>query len=151
MLRARLKEALKGAMKNRAKEEVSILRLIMAALKDRDIAAYEKDNPQGISDDEIRAMMQSMIQQRRESIAFYEKASRTEEVRRETAEISVIESFLPRQLTEEETVRAVEEAIAESEAQGLKDIGKVMAILKERYKWSMDFRRAGQKVRNRLA
>ena len=142
MLRARLTEALKSAMKARDERTVSALRLILARLKERDIEVRPKGNPDGISDAEMVAMMQGMIKQRRESIELYERGRRPE--------LAVIESFMPRQLSEGEMGAAVEGAIGEQGASGIKDMGKVMAALKQRFAGTMDFARAGALVKAKL-
>src|SRR5271169_92505 len=142
MLRARLTEALKSAMKARDERSVSAVRLILAKLKERDIEVRPKGNADGISDDEIVQMMQGMIKQRRESIELYERGGRPELARKEQDEIAVIESFMPRQLSEAEMAAAVKTVIGEVGAVGIKDMGKVMAQLKTRYAGTMDFSRA---------
>lgn len=150
MLREKLRERLKEAML--AKEEVSVatIRLIMASLKDRDIAARSKGNADGISDDEILSMMQSMIKQRKESAALYDRAGREELAAREMMEIKVIESFMPRQMSETETVDAIQATIKELDAASLKDMGRVMARMKELYAGQMDFSHASALVKDKL-
>lgn len=150
MLREQISDALKEAMKNKVAEEVATLRLIMAALKDRDIAARSNGNQDGISEDELLSMMQSMIKQRRESIEMYEKGGRAELAQQEAAEIAVIEKFLPKQMSEDEVTNAVKAVIAEIEASSLKDMGKVMAELKGRYAGKMDFGKASGIVKGQL-
>ncbi len=151
MLRSRLNDALKEAMKAKDERTVSTLRLILAALKDRDIAARAKNNTEGIGDDEILAMLQSMIKQRRESIDMYEKGGRLELAEREREEIEIIQRFLPRQLSEEEMRNAIHEVIAEIGATGLKDMGRTMKALKERYAGQMDFSVASGIVKAELS
>ncbi len=150
MLRTRLNDALKAAMKAKEVLTMATIRLILAALKDRDIAARGKGNLDGIDDDGILAMLQSMIKQRRESIALYEKGGRLELARQETEEITVIEQFLPRQLGEDEVAEAIQAVIEEVEAKSLKDMGRTMAALKERYAGRMDFAKASAQVKARL-
>ncbi len=150
MLRTRLNDALKAAMKAKEVLTMATVRLILAALKDRDIAARGKGNLDGIDDDGILAMLQSMIKQRHESIALYEKGGRLELARQETDEIAVIEQFLPRQLGEDEVVEAITAVIEEVEAKSLKDMGRTMAALKERYAGRMDFAKASAQVKARL-
>jgi len=142
MLRKQLSDALKTAMLAKDSRRVSTVRLILAALKDRDIAARPKGLADGIGEDEIRQMLQSMIKQRRESITLYEQGNRPELAKQEADEIVIIETFLPRQMDEAEIVAAVKAAIAETGAGGLKDMGRVMAVLKERHVGQMDFTRA---------
>lgn len=150
MLRTQLSDALKESMKTKNERGVSTLRLILAALKDRDIAARSKGNYDGISEDEIRSMLQGMIKQRRESIALYEQGGRCELAQQETEEIAIIESFLPKQLGDAEVAQAVKAVIAETGAQGIKDMGKVMAVMKQRYAGQMDFAKASAAVKQLL-
>ncbi|HEY6336457.1 MAG TPA: GatB/YqeY domain-containing protein [Alphaproteobacteria bacterium] len=150
MLRARLTEALKTAMKAKDERGVSAVRMILAKLKERDIEVRPKGNADGISDDEIVQMMQGMIKQRRESIELYERGGRPELARKEQDEIAVIESFMPRQLSEAEMAAAVKTVIGEVGAVGIKDMGKVMAQLKARYTGTMDFSRASGVVKSQL-
>jgi uncharacterized protein YqeY len=128
----------------RAKNErkVGTVRLIIAALKDRDIAARGKGNADGIGDDEIAQMLQSMIKSRRESIVLYEQGGRVELAEQEREEIAIIETFLPQQMSEAEVEAAIKAAIAEAGAKSIKDMGKVMAALKARHAGQMDFAKA---------
>ncbi|AVM75789.1 GatB/YqeY domain-containing protein [Magnetospirillum gryphiswaldense] len=142
MLRPQLNDALKTAMLSKDSRVVSTVRLILAALKDRDIAARSRGVMDGISDDEILQMLQSMIKQRRESISLYEQGGRLELAQQEQDEIAIIERFLPRQLNEAEMTEAVSAVIAELGAGGIKDMGRVMASLKERHAGTMDFTKA---------
>jgi uncharacterized protein YqeY len=151
MLRAQLSEGLKSAMKARQDRAISTIRLILAALKDRDIAARGKGNNDGISDDEIRQMLQNMIGQRNESIALYEQGGRLELAQQEREEIQIIQSFLPQQLGEVEIERAARSVIAEVGATCIKDMGKTMAALKQRYAGQMDFSKASAVVKNLLS
>ena len=151
MLRQRLSDALKETLKTKDQIGLSTVRLIVAALKDRDIAARGKGNMDGISDDEILGLLQSMIKQRQESIVLYEKGGRCELAEQERGEIAVIERFLPKQMSEAEMTQAVREAIGETGAQTLKDMGKIMAALKGRYAGQMDFAKASALVKQTLA
>lgn len=151
MLRNQLNDALKAAMRAKDGCGVATVRLIMAALKDRDIQARTKGNAEGISDEEILGLLQSMVKQRRESIEAYRAGGRNDLAEREEQEIAVIERFLPKQLSAEETESAVTDAIGETEAAGLKDMGRVMAHLKEHYPGRMDFGEASKMVKQRLA
>lgn len=151
MLRARLNEDLKLALKAKDKIAVSTLRLILAALKDRDIAARGKGNSDGVADDEILDLLQKMVRQRRESIEAYEQAGRQELAEREAGEIEVIKRFLPKPLEHSEVQNAVEQAIEELDASSIKDMGKVIGSLKQRYPGRMDFAKASQMVKQRLA
>ena len=151
MLRTRLSDALKAAMKEKDGRSVSTLRLILAALKDRDIAARSKGNQDGVSDDEVLGLLQSMIKQRRESIELYEKGGRMELAQGEAEEISVIEKFLPEQMSEEEMATVITGVVGEVGAESLKDMGKVMTALKEQFAGRMDFGKASAIVKERLS
>lgn len=151
MLRPQLNDALKAAMLSKDSRVVSTIRLILAALKDRDIAARSRGVMDGISDDEILSMLQSMIKQRRESISLYEQGGRLELAQQEQEEIAIIERFLPRQLSEAEMEAAVSAIIAELGAGGIKDMGRVMAVLKERHAGTMDFTKASALTKKLLS
>lgn len=142
MLRPQINEALKTAMK--AKDDVAVrtLRLILAALKDRDIAARTRGRTDGVDDDEILGLLATMIKQRRESIQLYEQGGRLDLSEQEAAEIAVIQRFLPRQMEDDEIRAAVAGVIAEIGATGLKDMGRTMAELRSRYAGQMDFQKA---------
>ncbi|MCB2113524.1 MAG: GatB/YqeY domain-containing protein [Parvularculaceae bacterium] len=151
MIRDMIDSALKASMKARDdKVRVSTLRLINAAIKDRDIAARACDRCDGVTDDEILAILTKMVKQREESAAVYEKGCRLDLAEQERAEVAVIKEFLPRQLSEEEIDEAVQGVIAELDAAGLKDMGKCMAALKERHAGAMDFARAGAAMKKAL-
>jgi uncharacterized protein YqeY len=150
MLRQAFTDRLKEAMKARDRRTLSTVRLILAALKDRDIAARVPGNTEGVSDAEIRRMLQSMIKQRRESIALYERGNRADLARQEAEEIAVIESFLPRQLDEAEIEAVARAVVAEIGSGNIKDVGKVMAVLRERHAGVIDLGRAGAIVRRLL-
>lgn len=150
MIRELLPDALKAAQKEKDERAVSTLRLIIAALKDRDIAARSKGNPEGIADEEILQMLQTMVKQRRESISMYEKGGRLELAEQEAEEITIIERFLPEQLDAAATEAAVEQTIADLGATGLKDMGAVMGALRDKYAGQMDFGRASGIVKARL-
>ncbi len=149
-LRARLNDELKISMKAKDPRATSTLRLILAALKDRDIAARDRGVTDGIGEDEIVEMMQKMVRQRRESIDLYEKGNRQELAQQEAEEIAVIERFLPKQLSDDEMREAVESTIAEIGASSIKDMGKVMGALKASYAGRMDFGKAGGLVKQKL-
>ena len=151
MLRQRLNDALKEAMKARDQRSVSTLRLVLAQLKDRDIAARPAGNASGIGEGEIEEMLLKMVKQRQESIALYKQGNRPDLVQQEEEEIAVIERFMPKQLDAAEAAAAVEAAIAETGAQSVKEMGKVMAKLKERFAGRMDFAKAGALVKQRLS
>ncbi len=151
MLRTRLDEGLKQAMLARDECATSTMRLILAALKDRDIAERGKGNSSGLSNEQILAMLRSMIKQRHESIRLYEEGGRHDLAKREAAEIEVIERFLPPLMDEAAMAGAVAAVIAETNAATLKDMGRVMALLKERFPGQMDFARAGVLVKAQLS
>ena len=150
MLRARLNDSLKEAMKAKDQRRVSTLRMVLAALKDRDIAARTEDSREGVPDDEVLQMLTKMVKQRRDSIAAFEQGGRPELAAAEAAEIAIIEEFLPQQMDEAEVRAAAAAAIAETGAASAKDMGKVMAILKERHAGQMDFARASGVVKSLL-
>jgi len=130
MLRQAFTDRLNQAMKARDARTVSTVRLIIAGLKERDVAARGEGNADGIAEPEIARMLQSMIKQRRESIALYEQGNRDDLAQQERDEIGVIESFLPQQMTEDQIAAAAQAAIAEIGAADIKDMGKVMAALR---------------------
>lgn len=150
-LRSRLNEALKTAMKDKDAARLSTLRLINAAIKDRDIAKRgEGEAAVPTTDDEILAVLGKMVKQRQESARAYEEGGRLELAEKELAEVSVIETFLPKQLSEDEVEAAVVAAIAEVKAESIRDMGKVMGALKAKYTGRMDFGRVGPMVKDRL-
>jgi uncharacterized protein YqeY len=150
-MRERLGSALKDAMRAREADRLSTLRLINAAIKDRDIAARtEPGGAEGVSDAEIRAILSRMIKQRRDSARAYEEGGRLELAEKELLEIKVIEDFLPRRLSEAEVQAAIEAAVAEVGATSIRDMGKVMAVLKAQHAGQMDFAAAGPMVKARL-
>jgi uncharacterized protein YqeY len=150
MLRARFNDALKTAMKEKAVRTLSTVRLILAKLKERDIEVRAKGNHDGIPEPEIQSMLQGMVKQRRESIELYEKGGRPELAQQERDEITVIEGFLPKQLAGAELDAAVRQAIAETGAQTAKDMGRVMAVLKERYAGQLDMAQASAAAKKAL-
>ena len=143
MLRQSFRDRLKEAMKARDSRTVSTVRLMLAGLKERDVAARGQGNLDGVSEAEIQRMLQAMIKQRRESIALYQQGNRPDLAQQESEEIAVIESFLPRQLDEDEIEAAAKAAIDETGAATVKDLGKVMAVLRERHGGVIDLGRAG--------
>lgn len=147
MLRNRFNEALKTAMRARDVRAVSTIRLIMAALKDRDIAARGKGQTDGVDEENILSMLQTMIKQRRESIRLYEQGGRMELAERERTEIGIVERFLPSQLNDTEMQQAVAATIASTGATGIRDMGKVMAELKAAYVGRMDFSKVSGQVK----
>lgn len=151
MLRDKIKEVFKEAMKTKNSAVLSTMRLIMAALKDRDIAVRAEGNSDGIGEDQILSMLQSMIKQRRDSIEMYEKGGRLELAEQERNEIKVIEQFLPQQMNEAKIGEVISALIEELEATGLKDMGRTMAALRERYAGQMDFSKASAIIKAKLS
>ncbi|MBY5404800.1 MAG: GatB/YqeY domain-containing protein [Rhizobium sp.] len=149
MLRDQLATQLKEAMKAKNAERLSTVRLIQAAVKDRDIANRGIGKEQA-SDDEILQILAKMVKQRDESAKIYEENSRPELAAKERAEITVIQDFMPKQLSDSEVRANVSAIIAETGAAGAKDMGKVMAALKERYAGQMDFAKASATVKELL-
>jgi len=151
MLRDNLAEALKEAMRARDMTTVGAVRLILAKLKEVDIAARTEASREGVADDRILSMLQGMIKQRNESVVLYEKGNRPELAEKEKAEIAVIERFLPKQMDEAAVAAAVAEAMASTGAKTVKDMGGVMAALKAKYAGQMDFAKASAAVKKALA
>ncbi len=151
MFRTQLSDALKDAMRAKEVLAVSTLRLILAALKDRDIAARGKGNSEGIGEDAILDLLQKMVRQRRESIELFEKGDRQDLADKEAEEIVIIQRFLPKQMDPDAVRGAVQEVIEELEAATIKDMGRVMAALNERYAGRMEFGKASALVKERLA
>ena len=149
--RAEFNSALKEALKAKEQVATSTIRLILAALKDRDIEARGHGKPDGIGENEILSMLQSMIKQRQESHKTYADAGRQDLADREAAEIDVIKRFLPAQMSEDEVRKTVDGLIAELNVHDIKEMGKVMAELKTRYAGKLDMARASGVVKERLA
>ena len=147
MLREAFSERLKAAMRAKDSRTVSAVRMILAGLKERDIAARTAGNPEPIADAEIMRLLQGMVKTRRESIALYRQGNRPELAAQEEAEIGVIESFLPAQMSEEEITAAAKAVIAETGAAGIRDMGRVMAALRERHAGVLDMAKAGAAVK----
>lgn len=150
-LRSRITTAMKQAMKDKATNRLSTLRLINAAIKDRDIAARGEGREEGVGDDEVLSILSKMVKQRRESAKTYEEGGRLDLAERETAEIEVIEEFLPKRLSEAEVTTAIDKAVQEVGANSIRDMGRVMGVLKSNYSGQMDFGAVGPKVKQRLA
>ncbi len=150
MLRQRLSEALKEGLKSRDERTTSTVRLILSALKDKDIAARGTAKPEGLADADIHSMMQGMVKQRRESIEMFKKGNRQDLVDKEEGEIAVIERFLPKQMSEDEMKEAIKGVVAELGIATVKDMGKAMAALKERYAGRMDFSKASGLVKQSI-
>ena len=151
MLRNLFQEKLKQAMHARDELTTSTLRLIVAAMKDRDIAARAKGNWDGITEDEILSMLQTMIKQRQESIKMYEAGKRIDLAEREAGEIKIIENFLPKQLSEDEIRTAIDKAISATSAAGLKDMGKVMGLLKPKLAGRADMGKVSGLIKTKLS
>jgi uncharacterized protein YqeY len=153
-LKERVNVGLKEAMRNKETSRLSTLRLINAAIKDREIAARSEGLPEGTSDGasdaEILQILGKMVKQRRESARAYEEGGRLELAEKELAEIVVLEEFMPRKLEPAEVDKAIQAAIAATGAQGIRDMGKVMGVLKSKYVGRMDFGAVGPKVRDQL-
>ena len=153
-LRDQISNALKTAMRDKDKERLSTLRLINAAIKDRDISKRAEGGDagdQGVGSGEILQILGKMVKQRQESARAYEEGARLELAEKERFEIGVIEEFLPRQLDEGEVSEAIEAAIAETGASSIRDMGKVIGTLKSKFNGQMDFGAVGPKVKAKLA
>ena len=146
----RFNEALKIALKSQDKIRISTLRLINAAIKDRDIADRTDNGGAGVSEDVVLEILAKMIKQRQESLSAYETAGRLDLADQERSEIVIIKEFMPRQLEDDEIIAAVDAALAEVGAETLKDMGKVMGLLKQKYTGQMDFGKAGARVKEQL-
>jgi hypothetical protein len=142
MLRQQLSDALKTAMKQREVRAVSTIRLILAALKDRDIAARSSGNMDGLSDPEILQLLHTMIRQRKESIEQFESGGRIDLAEQEAQEIEIIRRFMPEQIEGEALETAIRAVVAEVDAKTIKDMGRTIALLKEKYAGRMDFSKA---------
>lgn len=151
VLREKINETLKSSIKSREEIRTATMRLLLAALKDRDIAARSKGNDKGISDDEVLSLIQTMIKQRHESATAYKNAGRAELAARELQEITVLEDFLPPQMSDEEIEKLIIKNIVDLEITGIRDMGRIMAELKQNYAGQMDFSRASQLVRDKLS
>ncbi len=151
MLREQIKDALKEAMLAKDTKKISTLRLILAAIKERDIASRGTAKDGLITNDDILSLLQTMVKQRRESIELYQKGGRADLVAGEQGEIDIIQSFMPRQMSADETNEAIRAVIAETGAAGMRDMGKVMAALREKYAGQMDFGQASVAVKSALA
>ena len=149
-MQERFTEALKTAVKAQDKIRVSTLRLILAAIKDRDIAARAEGNDDGVDETEVMALLSKMTRQRQESARTYEEAGQLDLAEREMAEIKVIEEFLPKQLSADEISLAVETAISDMNANSIRDMGRVMGVLKSQYIGQMDFGQVGPLVKEKL-
>ncbi len=149
-LRDRISEDLKSAMRAKDALRLSTLRLVQAAIKDRDIAARAEDRCDGCGESEILALLQKLVKQREESAATYENAGRLDLAEREQAEADIVRTYLPTPMDETEIEEAAETVVEELGATGLKDMGKCMGALKQRYTGRMDFSKAGETVKTLL-
>ena len=143
-MRSELDENLKEAIKSQEKQRVATLRLINAAIKDRDIAVRSEENTEGVSDDEIILILSNMVKQRKQSIIQYEEGGRIELAEREREEIKIIQEFLPNQLTNEEIQTEISKIIDAEDQLTIKDMGKIMGNLKNRFSGRMDFGKASE-------
>ena len=146
-MRSELDENLKEAIKSQEKQRVATLRLINAAIKDRDIAVRSEENTEGVSDDEIILILSNMVKQRKQSIIQYEEGGRIELAEREREEIKIIQEFLPNQLTNEEIQAEISKIIDAEDQLSIKDMGKIMGKLKNRFSGRMDFGKASEIVK----
>jgi len=149
-MRDEINAALKPAMKDKNSNRLSTLRLISAAIKDRDIAARSDGNDARVSDEDVLAILVKMVKQRQESARVYEEGNRLDLSERELSEIVIIEEFLPRQLSAEKTEAVIAQAISDTGAESIRDMGKVMGILKSKYTGQIDFGAAGALVKAAL-
>lgn len=150
-MRDRITSGLKDAMKSKDAPRLSTLRLINAAIKDKDIALRGEEKEQTVTDADILAILGKMVKQRQESARAYEEGGRLDLAEREQAEIEVIEEYLPRKLDDDEIAAAVDTAITEAEATSIRDMGRVMGALKAKYTGQMDFGRVGPMIKDRLS
>ena len=149
-LRQRINATLKQAMRDKESERLATLRLINAAIRDREIAKRTEDGEDAVHEAEVLEILSKMVKQRRESVRAYEEAGRLDLAEAEQDEIAVIEEFLPRKLSEAEVEKAIDAAVEEVGAASIRDMGKVMGALKARYTGQMDFGAVGAKVKARL-
>jgi len=150
-LRTRITSCMKQAMKDKDADRLATLRLINAAIKDRDIAARAEGEDDGVSEADVLAILGKMVKQRQESARIYEEGGRLELAEKELGEVAVINDFLPKQLSDEEVQAAVSAAIADTGAESIRDMGKVMGALKSKYTGQVDFAKVGGIVKNHLA
>jgi len=151
MLREDLTQAMKNAMRAKDKQKLSTVRLVLAAIKESDIAARGSDAADGGDDAKVIEILTKMVKQRRDSIKAYEEAGRCELAEQEKGEIAIIEEFLPTQMSEGEIKAACEAIVAELGAEGLKDIGRCMGALKGKYAGQMDFAKASVTIKGLLS
>lgn len=150
-LRTRITSGLKQAMKDKDSDRLATLRLINAAIKDRDIAARAEGEDDGVAEADVLAILGKMVKQRQESARIYEEGGRLELAEKELGEVAVINDFLPKQLSDEEVQKAVSSAITDTGAESIRDMGKVMGVLKSKYTGQVDFAKVGGIVKDHLA
>ncbi len=149
--RDNINAAMKEAMKNKDMERLAAIRLIIAAMKDKDVASRTDGRNDGIDESALLSMLQSMIKQRTESAKIFRENNRPELAEKEEGEIAVIESFLPKQLSDDEVAAIIADIIAKTGAAGIKDMGKVMAELKANYAGQLDMGKAGGVIKQKLS
>lgn len=150
-LREALTTAMKEAMKAKDAKRLGTIRLVLAAIKDKDIAGRTEESREGIADDEILSLLAKLVKSREDSIVLYKQGGRQDLVENEEAEIAVIREFMPKQLDDAETTAAIDAAIAETGAAQLKDMGKVMGVLKAKYSGQLDFGKVGGLIKAKLS
>ncbi|WP_147125479.1 GatB/YqeY domain-containing protein [Shimia ponticola] len=150
-LRTRIMNGLKQAMKDKEADRLATLRLINAAIKDRDIAARADGEDDGVPDAEVLAILGKMVKQRQESARIYEEGGRLELAEKELGEVAIINDYLPKQLSDEEVQAAVNAAISDTGAESIRDMGKVMGALKSKYTGQVDFAKVGGIVKRHLS
>ena len=149
-IREQISDGLKEAMKSKDTARLATLRLISAAIKDKDIDKRSEGSDEGVTGEDVLAILSKMVKQRRESARAYEEGGRLDLAEREHSEITVIEEYLPRKLSDAEVAEAIEKAIEEAEATSIRDMGKVIGRLKAQYNGQMDFGRVGLIVKSQL-
>ncbi len=149
--REKINAAMKEAMKNKEMERLAAIRLIIAAMKDKDVASRTDGRNDGIDESGVLSLLQSMIKQRTESARIFRENNRPELAEKEEGEIAVIQSFMPQQLSDDEVARVIEDIIAKTGAAGIKDMGKVMAELKAGYAGQLDMGKAGGVIKQKLS
>lgn len=150
-LRTRITSSIKQAMRDKDSARLSTLRLINAAIKDRDIAVRGEGVDEGVGDDEVLGILGKMVKQRKDTAKTYEEGGRLDLAERELSEIEIIEEFLPQKLSDKEVTKAIDAAVAETGASSIRDMGRVMGVLKSKYTGQMDFGAVGARVKDRLA
>ena len=149
-MREAINSAIKDAMRSKDKLRLSTLRLVNAAIKDKDIALRTEDRPEGVSSSEILQILGKMVKQRQESAKAYEEGGRLELAEQELSEITIIEEFLPRQLSDDEVKKVIKDTIASVSASSIRDMGKVMGSIKLHYTGQLDIGKAGAIIKKIL-